>query len=499
MNSKKPIKKRITEEDWGKLPPQAIEMESAVLGAMILDWEGNDLCRQVATWLRPEMFYKEANQLVMEAILQQDKSDHPVEMLSVIDRLRHNGTLEQVGGAYYVTILTDKISSSANIDYHARIVYQKYLQREIIRICHEHSTNAYEDTTDVFDLIESLSKKVECLDPTLYEASTISTSNLIDNMQKDFLKAEDQLSRGMVPILTYETGWKRFDEYVTIGRDKVILIAGAPKSGKSRYIRTIARHLLRLYSDISILWVTLEDSREDILRSYIGTETLVSAKKIKNRKFSRDMIPVFLEATEKFRKYDIEFIDQAVKSSQIVSQFKRFCSRRKDRFNVLIVDNIISLDDKEDFKHDPNGRDDYVMQNILKCRQKTKGLIFVLHHLNKDQQDKENVKHGYRPMKTDMKGSEAFSRVPNQVLLVNSFNIYPDLMAQYPPEDQEILDKMFIVDVQANREDKIGDKTSLLHFFSEMEFDLFYEIPIPEIQLEESETFSKIDPHSIPF
>ena len=71
MNSKKLIKKRIVEQDWSKIPPQAIDLECAILGAMILDWDSNDLCRQVATWLKPEMFYKEANQLVMEAILQQ--------------------------------------------------------------------------------------------------------------------------------------------------------------------------------------------------------------------------------------------------------------------------------------------------------------------------------------------------------------------------------------------------------------------------------------------
>ena len=499
MNSKKLIKKRIIEQDWSKIPPQAIDLECAILGAMILDWDSNDLCRQVATWLKPEMFYKEANQLVMEAILQQDASDFPVELLSITDRLKHNGTLEQVGGGYYLTTLIDKIVSSDNIDYHARIVYQKYLQREIIRICHEHQRIAFEDTADIFDLIESITKAIECLDPSVSEASTISTNHLIDNMQKDFLETEKQLSRGNLPILTYDTGWKRFDEFVTIGRDKVILIAGPPKSGKSRLVRTIARHLLKSYADISILWVTLEDSREDILRSYISTETFISNKKIKNCKYPKSMIPVFIEVTEKFRAYDIEFIDQAIKSSQIVNLFKRFCNRRKDRFNILIVDNVISLDDKEDFKHDPNGRDDYVMQNILKCRQKTKGLIFVLHHLNKDQGDKENVKTGYRPVKSDMKGSEAFSRVPNQVLLVNSFKIYPDLMAQYPPEDKEILSNLFIIDVQANRDDKIGDEVSLLHYFSEMEFDLFYEIEIPDIPLEETETFSKIDPHSIPF
>ncbi|NQV01164.1 MAG: hypothetical protein HQ542_00830 [Bacteroidia bacterium] len=184
--------------------------------------------------------------------------------------------------------------------------------------------------------------------------------------------------------------------------------------------------------------------------------------------------------SKQFKKFDIEFVDETIKSDQVVFRFVQFCNNRKDRFNILVVDNILSLDDQMDFRFDPNGFCNYVMQNLLKCRQKTRGLIFALHHFNDAQQSKENLRTGYRPVLKDMKGSETFRRTPNQVLLINSFNIYKDLMSKYTEDRKRLLSYLFIVDASANREDKITDDVALIHFFTEMAYDLFWEIPLPD-------------------
>ncbi|HPS62903.1 MAG TPA: hypothetical protein PLK82_07570 [Bacteroidales bacterium] len=147
--------------------------------------------------------------------------------------------------------------------------------------------------------------------------------------------------------------------------------------------------------------------------------------------------------------------------------------------NILVVDNIISLDDADDFKHDMNTFIDNVMRNLLKCRQKTYGLIIAVHHFNDAEQNKENLKSGYRPVIKDMKGTEAFRRVTNQVLLINSFNIYKDLMNEYSGDEYKILNYLFIVDTVKNREDKISDSDSLIHFFTELAYNQFLEIPLP--------------------
>jgi hypothetical protein len=217
-----------------------------------------------------------------------------------------------------------------------------------------------------------------------------------------------------------------------------------------------------------------------LLRSYLASKVFITAKHLKARNYGSSKVGQMKEHIRTFQSFDIEFIDQAIRSDDVVTHFVQFCIQRKDRLNILVVDNILSLDDQGDFKFDPNGFSNHVMHNLLKCRQKTKGLIIALHHFNDAQQNKENLRTGYRPVLKDMKGSETFRRTPNQVLLINSFNIYKDLMGEYSGQEREILSHLFIVDTGKNREDKIDDSSALIHFFTEMAYDQFQEIPLPK-------------------
>lgn len=467
--------------DIDKVAPQALDLEEAVLGGILLE-EGNDRIRAIIGKIRPKMFYKDAHKLVMEAILELKEKESPVDMLLVTEQLRFTGKLDLVGGPMFITNLTSKIVSTANIEWHFRIIYQKFVQREIIRICSQSVKEGYDDITDCFMLLDDISTQLDHLDPKLAEVKSVTAKALAEDMTKELQSIQiDTHTNIIIPNMTYSLGWPRFDEVVTVGRDKIIIIAGASGSGKSKYIHQIMSILLERYSDISVMWISLEDSRQDILRSYIASKTLVTAKHIKMRKFDKSLLEPMLHYTEVFKRFDIEFIDEAIASKDIIYDFTQFCEKRKDRFNILVVDNMKSLDDKEAYKHDQSGLDDYILHNMLKCRQKTKACLFLLHHFNDAQQDKDNLKYGYRPVIKDMKGSEGFRRVANQVLLINSFNIYKDLMSSYSGIDKEILKRLFIVDTGKNREDKISDESGLIHFVQDLGFSRFHEIPIPTI------------------
>src|SRR6187551_1125425 len=146
----------------GKLPPQAVELEEAVLGAMLLEKEALSTVIDV---LSPESFYKEQNGKVFAAIVNLFNRSEPVDILTVTQELKRTGELEFVGGSYYVSALTNRIASSVNIEFHARIVAQKYLQRELIRLSTETIKVAYEDSTDVFELLDETTKNIfEILD-----------------------------------------------------------------------------------------------------------------------------------------------------------------------------------------------------------------------------------------------------------------------------------------------------------------------------------------------
>jgi replicative DNA helicase len=136
---------------YGKIPPQAKQLEEAVLGAIMLEKDAFD---SVAEILKPECFYVEAHQRIFKSMQGLANKSQPIDILTVAEELKFREELEMVGGPYYVTRLTNMVVSSANIVAHARIILQKFIQRELIRISGEIIGDAYEDSTDVFDLLD---------------------------------------------------------------------------------------------------------------------------------------------------------------------------------------------------------------------------------------------------------------------------------------------------------------------------------------------------------
>jgi len=140
-----------------RIPPQAIDLEEVVLGALMLE---KNAVNAVIDILTPEVFYKETHQMIYSAIKELFAKSEPIDILTVTNQLKSNGNLDVVGGPYYISLLTNRVVSSANIEYHARIILQKYIQRQLIVISSEIIRDAYEDTTDVFDLLNNAENKI---------------------------------------------------------------------------------------------------------------------------------------------------------------------------------------------------------------------------------------------------------------------------------------------------------------------------------------------------
>src|SRR6476619_1633755 len=142
---------------YGKVPPQAKELEEAVLGAIMLEKGAFDAVIEI---LKPECFYVDSHQRIFRAMQSLANKSQPIDILTVVEELRSKEELDLVGGPYYVTKLTNSVVSSANIGAHSRIILQKFIQRELIRISGEIIGDAYEDSTDVFDLLDDAETKM---------------------------------------------------------------------------------------------------------------------------------------------------------------------------------------------------------------------------------------------------------------------------------------------------------------------------------------------------
>jgi len=457
--------------EHSKIPPQAVDFEVAILG-IIMTFE--HALKEVIHIFKEEIFYKESHQQISKAILSLYERGDPIDILTVVNELKTMDKLDVVGGAYTVTRMTNGISSDGRISYYIHIVKQKHLQREIIRICGETSRKAYEETTDVFDLLDEIDDEITKLWTPINMLTRKSTKDVAESFRKSI---DDTITEDTIFTKTYQTGWKIFDEKVETCYNKIVLMSGAAGDGKSRFVSSWMFRLLRRHAqEIAIKWVTLEDSAEDISTYFLSPILIANIKDIKRKRLNINQKAEMLKWIDVYENFDISFTEESQYIKDIVRDFEIFCVQRPGKLHILIIDNILSLKDRESFR-DLNPMYDHVMNQVLLCKQRTKGLIIPVHHYRDAQMAQMNLKTGYRPRIDDLKGTEAFRRVPNQVLLSNNPSKRKDLYAEYYGEKKEILRNMFILDPGKIRDDDNDDLSALMYFYADLGYCTFHEIP----------------------
>ena len=260
--------------EHGKLPPQALELEEAVLGALMLE---KDALTDVIDKLKPENFYKEVHQKIYQAICDLFSKSEPTDYLTVINELKRNGDLEVVGGPYYITQLTAKIASTANTEFHAHIILQKFIQRELIRISSGVIEEAYDDTIDVFDLLDNAESKLfEVAEGTIRGAPKKMTG-LIGQVLKQIEEAKHHkdgmsgVASGFTRLDRLTNGWQKAD---------LIIVAARPAMGKTAFVLSMARNLAVEFRK-PVAFFSLEMSSLQLVMRLISNETELDAEKLK--------------------------------------------------------------------------------------------------------------------------------------------------------------------------------------------------------------------------
>ena len=223
--------------EHGKVPPQAVDLEEAVIGAMMLE---KDKLAAVIELLKPEVFYKSEHQMIFGAITRLFSQVKPVDILTVTDELRQSGELELVGGPYYIAMLTNRVASSANIEFHSRIILQKHIQRELIRISSAIIKDAFEDTTDVFELLDRAEGSLFSVSETSIRRNVRSMQSLVKEAVAEIAAGRSHdghlrgVGSGFTEIDRITSGWQKSD---------LIILASRPGMGKTAMALTMARNI----------------------------------------------------------------------------------------------------------------------------------------------------------------------------------------------------------------------------------------------------------------
>ena len=266
--------KSINRKIDGKLPPQAIELEEAVLGALMLD---NEALSDTIDILKPEYFYKIEHQKIFDSIIVLFNESKPVDILTIIEQLKKSGELENIGGAFYITQLTNNVASSANTEYHARIIVEKFIQRSLIQISSSIIKDSFDETIDVFDLLSNAEQELFSVTEGSLRKSYSKMSELISsaiNNIEELKNKEDGLSG--VP-----SGFSRLDR-VTSGWQKsdLVIIAARPGMGKTALALTMCRNIaINHKTPIGIF--SLEMSTDQLVNRLISSESEIPSNKLR--------------------------------------------------------------------------------------------------------------------------------------------------------------------------------------------------------------------------
>ena len=397
---------------YGKLPPQAKDLEEAVLGAIMLEKSAFDTVVEI---LKPECFYVEAHQQIYRAMQSLAQKSQPIDILTVVEELKRREELELVGGPYYVTKLTNMVVSTANIDAHSRIILQKFIQRELIRISGEIISDSYEDSTDVFDLLDDAESK-------LFEITNNHLRKNFDPIDRVLVKTIqriEDLRHKNEDITGIPSGFASLDR-VTYGwqNTDLIILAARPSVGKTAFALNLARNAaLHPTKPTPVGLFSLEMSAGQLVQRILAAESEILLEKIARGKLEEhEMKQLYAKGIQRLGQAPI-FIDDTPALN--IFELRAKCRRLKNKHNIgmVIIDYLQLMSGTGENRNGNREQEISKISRDLKGLSKELGIpIIALSQLSREV---EKRKEGNKmPQLSDLRESGAIEQDADMVMFL---------------------------------------------------------------------------------
>ena len=401
--------------DFGKIQPQAPELEEAVLGALMIEKDAYSLVSEI---LHSESFYEHRHQLIYAAITDLAMNQKPVDILTVKDQLAKRGDLEEAGGPFYITQLSSKVASSAHIEYHARIIAQKYLARQLITFTSQIQTKAFDETLDVDDLMQeaegklfeisqrNLKKDYTQINPVIAEAYEI--------LQKAAARTDglSGLESGFHQLDKITSGWQNSD---------LVVIAARPAMGKTAFVLSMAKNIAVDYQEPVALF-SLEMSNVQLINRLIVNVCEIPGEKIKSGQLAayewqqldykiKDLFdaPLYVDDTPSLSVFELR-----TKARRLV---------REHGVKMIIID-YLQLMNANGMKFGSRQEEVSTISRSLKGLAKELNIpIIALSQLNRGVESREGI-DGKRPQLSDLRESGAIEQDADMVCFIHRPEYY---------------------------------------------------------------------------
>jgi replicative DNA helicase len=393
--------------DLGKVPPQANDMEEAVLGAVMLEKEAVITILDI---LKPESFYREAHQKIFQAISDLNAKECPVDLFTVTEELRAKQELDSVGGPVYLTQLTSKVVSAANADYHARIVAQKHIQRELIRVSTDIQTRSFDDSYDVTELLDYSENALF----QIAEGNIKREVAPINVVIKDAIREIEEAGKREDALVGTPSGFTKLDR-LTSGWQKaeLVIIAARPSMGKTAFALSMARNMAVEHGK-SVAIFSCEMSSIQLVNRLIVAETDIPGDKIKNGRLNEEEWKQLDSRIKKLVQAPI-FIDDtpAISIFELRAKCRRLMAQHK--LDIVIVDYLQLMSGPEN----AGSREQEVSTISRSLKSIAKELnvpILALSQLNRSVEMRGGTK---RPLLSDLRESGAIEQDADMVVFIH--------------------------------------------------------------------------------
>lgn len=406
--------------EFGKLPPQAQELEEAVLGALMLEREAYII---VADLLRPESFYNPKNRYIYEAIRALAAKDQPIDLMTVVEKLKSLGTLTEAGGPAYIAELTRKISSTAHLQYHAQIIAQKATARELIAMAARIENNAYDETQDVEQLMNTAEAEIFEISQRAQKRDVTQIDPVI---QEAFARME-RASKNEGNISGIPSGFHELDK-ITSGWQKsdLVIIAARPAMGKSAFVLSMAKNMAVNYN-VPVAIFSLEMPNVQLANRLLMNVCEIDGEKIKTGHFTREEAarlnhksnelfgkPIFLDDTPGLSVFELRS-----KARKLV---------REKGVQIIIID-YLQLMTASGMQFGSREQEVSIISRSLKGLAKELDIpIIALSQLNRGVEARTGLE-GKKPQLSDLRESGAIEQDADMVCFIHRpeyYHIYTD-------------------------------------------------------------------------
>lgn len=441
------------DSNYGHQQPQALEIEKLVLGALMID---KDAFSVVNDTLRPESFYDPRNQKIYEAILSLNMSDRPVDIATVTEELKRMGALDKIGGLPYIMDINTNVATSANIEYHAHVLAQKFLARQLISFSSNVQTRAFDETVDVDELMQET-------EGSLFE---LSQKNMrqeytqIDPVVKQAIDILQKAAASSGGLTGTPTGYEKLDD-MTAGwqASDLIIIAGRPAMGKTSFALSLTKNIAVDYQ-IPVAFFSLEMNNVQLVNRLISNVCEIEGKKILNGQLHDEEWKRLDRNIRKLEGSPI-YIDDTPGMSIFELRTKARRLVREKGVKVIMID-YLQLMNAAGAKFGSRQEEVSTISRSLKGLAKELNIpVIALSQLNRTVENREGI-DGKRPQLSDLRESGAIEQDADMVIFVHR----PEYYHIYQDEKGNDLHGMAQIIIAKHRKGATGDV--LLRFRGEL-------------------------------